>query len=247
MPSAEWQPASKNQPLTVPFLARDTFQHNTQRWLTTLLHQRKHHAIPLHLPTRKLREAAHSTLSSQLHNHRRWEQSFPQLPHEDQLPCGCAHLCQLLTDPQQSTNNGHLIVTLDDLQLPPHLRHFLGANMNSTFFSTKGQSFTAFHKAMTKRPKHHGLLPPTLAHRADHFLATQGQQLLQRLRHEPRFTARSIKQLQQFLGDKVILRHAGTSRILSPDLLQSLPRRMAIPGALPTTSSSHLRNHHATS
>ena len=42
-------PPKTNQPLTIPFLTHDTFQHTTPRWLTTLLHQRKQHAIPFHL------------------------------------------------------------------------------------------------------------------------------------------------------------------------------------------------------
>ena len=42
----------------------------------------------------------------------------------------------------------HYILTLDQLLLPPHLRIFLNANMNNTFYSTKPPSQgTAFQTA----------------------------------------------------------------------------------------------------
>ena len=37
-------------------------------------------AIPLHLPTHRLREAAHKTLRAQLHNHRAWEATLHTPP-----------------------------------------------------------------------------------------------------------------------------------------------------------------------
>ena len=67
-------PPKSNLPQpTIPFLAHTSFQPDIQRWLAQLLTQHKHFAIPLHLPTCRVREAAHPTLRSRLHNHRRWE------------------------------------------------------------------------------------------------------------------------------------------------------------------------------
>lgn len=79
-------PPKSNLPLTIPFLAHSDFQANTQRWLAELLQQHKHYAIPLHLPTCRLREAADDTSRSRLHNHRRWEDALRAPPHHDQLP-----------------------------------------------------------------------------------------------------------------------------------------------------------------
>ena len=64
-------PPKSNLPLTIPFLAHTSFQADIQLWLAQLLNHHKHFAIPLHLPTCRV-EAAHPTLRSRLHNHRRW-------------------------------------------------------------------------------------------------------------------------------------------------------------------------------
>lgn len=76
------------------------------------------------------------------------EQVFHYPPHEEQLPCVCTHLSTLLDQRDHPRAADHLIVTLDDLQLPPHLRHFLGANMSSTsFLPNTNTLFGTFHKA----------------------------------------------------------------------------------------------------
>ena len=67
-----------NVPMTFPFLAHSDFQANTQRWLVKLLQCHKHYAIPLHLPTCRLRKAAQN-----LHDHRKWEDALQAAPHHD--------------------------------------------------------------------------------------------------------------------------------------------------------------------
>ena len=200
-------PPKSNLPLTIPFLAHANFQADTQRWLAKLLTQNKHFAIPLHLATRRIREAAHPTLRSRLHNHRRWEDHIGNPPQVDQIRCGCSHLQHLLLPDRTPRPDEHLMVTLADLQLPTHLRRYLNANMNSTFFPTKQHYCDTFRRNLTKWLRPHGL-PTTLAHHADSFLTTHWNNHQQHLQHEDRFTARSIKQLQEFLGDTVVLHHA---------------------------------------
>ena len=99
-------PPKPNIPLTVPFLAHDDFTKHCQQWLQTTIQQHKHLAIPLHLPTHRLRKAAHKTLQAQLHNHRVWEDTLHTPPD--------------LLDPATATTNDHYILTLDQLALPPH-------------------------------------------------------------------------------------------------------------------------------
>ena len=53
-----------NSPLTVPFLAHAHFSTQTSRWLRDHILNHKELAIPLHLPTAKLREAAFPTIRS---------------------------------------------------------------------------------------------------------------------------------------------------------------------------------------
>ena len=225
-------PPKSNLPFTIPFLAHTSFQADTQRWLAKILNQHKSFAIPLHLPTCRLREAAHPTLRSRLHNHRRWEDHLGNPPQVDQLPCGCNHLRSLLSPDHPTPEDEHLIITLADLQLPTHLRRFLNANMNSTFFPTKRCYWDTFRLNFTKWLRHNGL-PITLVHHADSFLTTQWATHLFHLTQEDRFTARSIKQLQEFLGDNVVLHlrifcpHIYFRGCLatwqSPELFQPLP------------------------
>ena len=124
-------PPKSNLPLTIPFLAHPSFQSDVQRWLGQLINHHKHFAIPLHLPTCRVREAAHPTLRSRLRNRRRWETLLGSPPHINQLPCGWAHLRTLVLPTSQFPDDDHLIVTLADLQLPVHLRRFLNADMNT--------------------------------------------------------------------------------------------------------------------
>ena len=60
-----------NRPLSVSFLSHDTFYSNVQRFLRAHVLRYKHLAVPLHLPTAKLREAAAPTLARFLFNHKR--------------------------------------------------------------------------------------------------------------------------------------------------------------------------------
>ena len=197
-------PPKPNLPLTAPFLAHPDFTKHCQQWLQTTIQQHKHLAIPLHLPTHRLREAAHKTLRAQLHNHRTWEETLHTPPQATDLPCACAHLRTLLLDPATSTINDHYILTLDQLQLPPHLRIFLAANMNSTFYPSKARYFLTFQTAFSKWLRAQGL-PTSLVHHLEPFLQHQWRLHTTHLKQQPRFTARLIRQLQEFLGDKVVL------------------------------------------
>ena len=163
-------PPKPNIPLTVPFLAHDDFTKHCQQWLRTTIQQHKHFTIPLHLPSHRLREAAHKTLRSHLHNHRTWEDTLHSPPDPADLPCARNHLRTILQDPVTPTINGHYILTLDQLQLPTHLSIFLNANMNSTYYPSKARYFLIFKTAYTKWLKLQGL-PPSLVQHLQPFLA----------------------------------------------------------------------------
>ena len=96
--------------LTPPFPAHDEFTKHCQQWLQTTIQQHKHLAIPLHLPTHRLREAAHKTLQAQLHNHRAWEATLHTPPDPSDLPCACSHLKNLLLEPATATTSDHYIL-----------------------------------------------------------------------------------------------------------------------------------------
>ena len=170
-------PPKPNIPLTIPFLA-----------------------IPLHLPTHRLREAAHKTLRAHLHNHRTWEGTLHIPPDSSDLPCACAHLKTILLDPTTPTVDDHYILTLDQLTLPPHLRIFLAANMNEQrLLPQQGQILPLVSDCVHQMVAN--TRPPNLSYTALGALPTH-------LKQQPRFTARLLRQLQEFLGDQVVLHHA---------------------------------------
>ena len=200
-------PPKPNIPLTVPFLAHDQFPRHCEQWLKTTIQQHKHLAIPLHLPTHRLREAAHKTLRAHLHNHRTWEDTLHTPPAATDLPCACAHLKTIILDHNTPTIDNHYILTLEQLALPQHLRIFLAANMNSTFYPSKARYFLTFQTAFTKWLRIQGR-PPSLTQHLEPFLQHQWKLHIDHLKQQPQFTARLLRQLQEFLGDQVVLHHA---------------------------------------
>ena len=65
-----------NMSLHIPFLAHDNFRSNFETWIRQLIIQHKHVAIPLFLPTHRLREQGYPKLSSLLYNHRQCERRW---------------------------------------------------------------------------------------------------------------------------------------------------------------------------
>ena len=103
-------------------------------------------AIPLHLPTAKLRAAAYPTIRSMLRNHRRVEQWW-NLEDVDSLPCCCrwirTHSCCDFSDSE------HLAVALEDLDLPSQLITFKSTNANSTYFFSRQPFLICFPLDLT--------------------------------------------------------------------------------------------------
>ena len=80
----------QNKPLTIPFPAHPTFQKQTQAWLRRHIISQKNMAIPLHLATHRLREQAHLTINSILHNFMKWD----TVKMDDLPPCSCSQFLQ---------------------------------------------------------------------------------------------------------------------------------------------------------
>ena len=150
-------------------------------------------AIPLHLPTAKLREAAYPTIRSMLHNHRRVEQWW-NLEDVDSLPCCChwirTHSCCEFTDSE------HLAVALEDLDLPSQLISFKSANANSTYFYR-----------LTSWTQQHGL-PPFTDTEIWSFFNQQWKSHTHEIRRTDRFSFQKTKHLQQWLHHWAVLHHA---------------------------------------
>ena len=149
----------------------------------------------------------HARSRAQLHNHRTWEETLHTPPDPSDLPCACSHLRTLLLHPDTPTTNNHYILTLDQLALPLHLRLFIDANMNSAFYPTKARYFLTFQAAFTKWLRLQGL-PTSLTQHLEPFLQHQWRLHTTHLKQHPRFTARLLRQLQEHLGDNVVLHHA---------------------------------------
>ena len=178
-------------------MARDTFNSDTQHWLKSLIRRHLPHPVPYIYPL--------VGYAKPLTTHSAANSTTTAADHTD-LPCACTHWKTLLLEPAHPTTGGHYILTLDSITLPPHLRIFLDANMNSAFFPTKARYHLTFQTAFRKWLRVQGL-PPTLLQYSDVFLNQQWQQHIH-LNQQPRFTARLIRQLQEYPRDQVVLRHA---------------------------------------
>ena len=194
----------QNSPLTIPFLAHQHFSTDVSRWLRDHILFHKEVAIPLHLPTAKLREAAYPTIRSMLHNHRRVEQWW-NLEDVESLPCCCRWIRQhSLCDFPESE---HLAVALEELDLPPQLAIFKSANANSTYFYSRQPFFELFSSRVHSWTRQHGLPPFTDAEIwiffNDHWKAHTEE-----LRRTDRFSFQKIKHLQQWLHSSAVLHHA---------------------------------------
>ena len=135
-------------------------------------------------------------------NHRKWVDSLLAPADPEDLPCACKHLRTLLQHADHPTTDGQLQSTR--FNLPPHLRIFLDANMNSTFYPYQSQILPHLPDGIPQVAPHSRLPTiPCAAH--EPFLHQQWQHRIHSLKHHPRFTARLVRQLQEYLGDKVVL------------------------------------------
>ena len=194
----------QNSPLTIPFLAHQHFSTAVSRWLRDHILFHKEVAIPLHLPTAKLREAAYPTIRSMLHNHRRVEQWW-NLEDVNSLPCCCRWIRQhSLCDFPESE---HLAVALEELDLPPQLEIFKSANANSTYFYSRQPYFELFSSRVYSWTRQHGL-PPFTDAEIWIFFNDQWKAHTDELRRTDRFSFQKIKHLQQWLHQSAVLHHA---------------------------------------
>ena len=194
----------QNSPLTIPFLAHQHFSTAVSRWLRDHILFYKDVAIPLHLPTAKLREAAYPTIRSMLHNHRRVEQWW-NLEDVNSLPCCCRWIRQhsLCEFPDSE----HLAVALEELDLPPQLAIFKSANANSTYFYSRQPYFDLFSSRVHSWTRQHGL-PPFTDTEIWSFFNGQWKVHTDELRRTDRFSFQKIKHLQQWLHHSAVLHHA---------------------------------------
>ena len=126
-----------NKPVSIQFLAHDSFSRAVEKFLRHHIIKFKELAVPLHLPTAKIREAASPKLSVVLHNFK----AFEYLDHGhdgSHLSCCCPQLLNRVSphirrDVQRQFGL-HVAVSLEDLILPPELQLLQYANANSTFF-----------------------------------------------------------------------------------------------------------------
>ena len=194
-----------NSPLSIPFLSHQLFSIRVARWLRDHILNFKEVAIPLHLPTAKLRETAFPTLCSKLHNHRLAE-NFWNLEQPDDLPC-CCHWIRQHSDVHSHNDNDHLAVTLDDLRLPPSLSMFHAANANSAYFFSRKPYFDTFSTSVNRWTTQHGL-PPFSQYKLNSFFNSQWLLHLQELEKYPRFSFQKIAHLQKWIHPSAILHHA---------------------------------------
>ena len=81
-------------------MAHPTFKESVQRFLRDHIWNHIDLAIPLHLPTHKIREAASPTLGPALFNFRRMETLF-DFSNPDSVPCSCFDIWKRLQRSQR--------------------------------------------------------------------------------------------------------------------------------------------------
>ena len=232
-------PPKPNIPLTIPFPGPRSVSQNTvnMQWLKTTIQPPQtlgHPAPPAYSPfAGSSPQDSPGPISTTTAPGR--VRCRTLRPHND-LPCACDHLKTILLDPTTPTVDNHYILTLEQLALPPHLRIFLAANMNSTFLPQQGQIFPFIPDCFHQMAAHSR--PSTLTHTALGTLPPAPMEAPHRPfeTHQPRFTARLLRQPQKFLGDQVVLHHADHElqqlRIFCP--------RQYFAGALATWQSPEL-------
>lgn len=152
----------RNLTESIQFPASDSFSKAIEKFLREHVIQFKELAVPLDLPTAKIREAASPKLSAVLQNFK----AFDHLDHGhdgSHLSCCCPQLLDKVSphirrDVQRQFGL-HVAFFLEDLILPPDLRLLQYANANSTFSLTKKDFFTRFHAQVRSWSKYHGLPP----------------------------------------------------------------------------------------
>ena len=199
-----------NKPVSIQFLAHDSFSKAVEKFLREHVIQFKELAVPLHLPTAKIREAASPKLSAVLQNFK----AFDHLDHGhdgSHLSCCCPQLLDKVSphirrDVQRQFGL-HVAVSLEDLILPPELRLLQYANANSTFFLTKKDFFTRFHAQVRSWSKYHGL-PPIGDDFIEEFLETHWVLHTAQLQYAPRYTKQLVVRLKAWLPRSCVIHHA---------------------------------------
>ena len=192
-----------NLPLHIPFLALDNFRTNLETWIWQLILQHKNVAIPLVLPTHRLREQGFPKLSEILHNHRKVERRWITSDIEN-LPCCCKELRSIAK--QHIHKTGHVAINLDDVNLPSKLHIFANANANSTYFHSRSQYFNICSNAIICWLKHHGL-PPQLAFKFMEKITAEWKLHLDAIDNLPRFSFHAVQHLLHWLPKDCVIHH----------------------------------------
>ena len=136
-----------NLPLHIPFLAHDKCRANLETWIRQLILQHKHVAIPLFLPTHRLRKQGFPKLWAKFYTTiEKWRDDGKCLTHKISLAAVKNY------DPLQSNTykkTGHVAINLDDVNLPSKLHIFANANANSTYFLSRSQYSNICSKSVT--------------------------------------------------------------------------------------------------
>ena len=155
-----------NKPLAIPLMAHPTFKESVQRFLRDHIWNHIDLAIPLHLPTHKIREAASPTLGPALFNFRRMETLF-DFSNPDSVPCSCFDIWKRLQRSQRPPSPHYecvaIAAALEQFQFPPDLQIFQNANSRSTYFRSRTDVFKNFEERLLLWTRHHGLPPCSVA------------------------------------------------------------------------------------
>ena len=133
-----------NTPLRVQFLAHESFKAEISQWLRARIIDNKRWAIPCHLPTHRVQEAAFQPVCKRLWNWQVFAETWNPLTDIGKIPCSCASWLE--DHPQLEQVAGHVASGLECFSFQSSWRPLRPAQ----FLNEKSGFFPSFSEMRQK-------------------------------------------------------------------------------------------------
>ena len=194
-----------SQPIRLPFLAHPEYRSRMAAWLRKFVLEHKEIAVPFHLPSAKVQEAANPSLSTALWNWRQAAEHWtPQTDFRD-LSCSCDSM--LKKHPLLETLDGHIASGIEQLTFTSTRLQALyqWANAQATFYPHTSQVLTCSAQALKKWADKHGLPSRQLLKQFEQFFDSQISSHKQFLRKTPKYTAHNLQQFKKLIPKDMVV------------------------------------------
>lgn len=190
-----------NKSLTIPFLAHDLFAVNAAEFLTDLLSQIKDVAIPLYMPSHKVREAAHPTVHKSLYNHFQWLELFAERECQP-FECRCDEMLSL--HPHLDVVDGHVASSASKLSMSTNMAELITTSTGANYFVPFAKYLELSLAAFESWRNVHGL-PSYLDQNWHKFVVQQWPLHVEEIRATKRFSMSLIRQFIDQHGKHLVV------------------------------------------